>query len=116
MKRDKDEKGISRTFRRVERKFPGRFARFLRWMRHPGSRWVRIPIAVLLSLGGVLGFLPLLGFWMLPLGLVLLAQDLPLLRRPMRRLLICSERRWRIQQWARRRKRDGAGTNDSQER
>lgn len=112
MKRDKDEKGISRTFRRVERKFPGRFARFLRWLRHPGSRWVRIPTAILLSLGGFLGFVPILGFWMLPLGLVLLAQDLPLLRRPMRRLLICTERRWRNHQWARRRKRDGAGNSD----
>lgn len=105
MKQDRDQKGISRTFRRVERKFPGRFARFLRWVRHPGSRWVRIPTALLLSLGGFLGFVPILGFWMLPLGLLLLAQDLPLLRRPMRRLLICSERRWRSHQWARRKQR-----------
>lgn len=27
--------------------------------------------------GGVLGFLPVLGFWMLPLGMALIALDLP---------------------------------------
>ncbi|MBK7145863.1 MAG: hypothetical protein IPH76_11940 [Xanthomonadales bacterium] len=101
MKQDKDERGIHRTFRRVERRFPGRFAHFLRWLRQPGSRWVRVPLAALFSVAGVVGFLPVVGFWMLPLGLLLLAQDLPLLRRPMRRLLVCSERRWRKRQWAR---------------
>lgn len=101
MTTDKDERGIRRTLRSVERRFPGRFARFLRWLRHPASRWVRIPVALLLIAAGVVGFLPVLGFWMLPLGLLLLAHDLPLLRRPMRRLLVCSERRWRNRQWAR---------------
>lgn len=105
MKQDKDERGIRRTFRRVERRFPGRFARFLRWLRQPGSLWVRIPLAALLVLAGLVGFLPVLGFWMLPLGLLLLAHDLPLLRRPMRRLLVFGERRWRNYQSARRRKR-----------
>ena len=33
------------------------------------------------------GGLPILGFWMLPLGLALLAIDVPFLRRPMARLL-----------------------------
>jgi hypothetical protein len=37
-------------------------------------------MGVLLTFGGMLGFLPLLGFWMLPIGLVLLADDVPLLR------------------------------------
>lgn len=104
---NKDEQGIRRSLRRVERRFPGRFARFLRWLRRPGSRWVRIPLALVLSAAGVIGFLPVLGFWMLPLGLLLLAQDLPLLRRPMRRLLVCTERRWRKHQWHRRRRREG---------
>ena len=47
MTTDKDERGIRRTLRRVERRYPGRFARFLRWLRRPGSRWVRIPLAAL---------------------------------------------------------------------
>jgi hypothetical protein len=45
----------------------------------PGSR-LRLPVAVVLILGGLFGFLPILGFWMLPLGLLLLAIDLPMLR------------------------------------
>ena len=32
-------------------------------------------------LGGCLAILPVLGLWMLPLGLVLLAEDVPALRR-----------------------------------
>jgi hypothetical protein len=35
---------------------------------------------LLLILGGLLSFLPILGIWMLPLGLLLLAEDLPVLR------------------------------------
>jgi hypothetical protein len=45
----------------------------------PGSR-LRLPIAVVLILGGLVGFLPVVGFWMLPLGLLLLAIDMPFLR------------------------------------
>lgn len=109
MKQDKDERGIHRTFRRVEHRFPGRLAHFLRWLRQPGSLWVRAPLAALLVVAGLVGFLPVLGFWMLPLGLLLLAQDLPLLRRPMRRLLVWSERRWRKRQWARRQRQRDPG-------
>jgi hypothetical protein len=38
--------------------------------------------------GGVLGFLPVVGFWMLPLGLVVLSVDSPRVRRVRRRLEI----------------------------
>jgi purine-cytosine permease-like protein len=47
----------------------------------PGSRPVRVLIGVLLILGGCVGFLPVLGFWMVPLGLVVLSIDLPFVRR-----------------------------------
>jgi hypothetical protein len=58
-----------------------------RWLRRPSSRWVRIPAGVLLIGGGVLSILPFLGIWMLPLGLMLLAEDLPPLRRVRGRVL-----------------------------
>jgi hypothetical protein len=45
-----------------------------------GMRVVRVPTAVLMLLGGVFSFLPVLGLWMLPLGLMLLAVDVPLIR------------------------------------
>jgi hypothetical protein len=32
-------------------------------------------------IGGVAGFLPVLGFWMIPVGLALIALDIPPLRR-----------------------------------
>ena len=38
----------------------------------------------LLIFGGIFSFLPVLGLWMLPLGLLLFAQDVPVLQKPMR--------------------------------
>ena len=42
---------------------------------------VRSAAGVLLAIGGMLGFLPILGLWMLPAGLMLIALDVPPLRR-----------------------------------
>lgn len=53
---------------------------FMRGVRHRRLRFVRIPIGILLVGCGVLGFLPVLGFWMLPLGIVVLAVDIPFVR------------------------------------
>jgi hypothetical protein len=56
--------------------------------RAPGAVRMRALIAVLLIIGGIVGvFLPILGFWMVPLGLALLAIDVPFLRGPLARLL-----------------------------
>lgn len=59
----------------------------VRWLRRPAARWVRIPVALLLIVGGVFAFLPILGLWMLPLSLVLLAEDIPFLKRLVARLI-----------------------------
>jgi hypothetical protein len=56
--------------------------------------WVRIPVAFGLMIGGVVGFLPILGFWMLPLGLILIAQDVPFIRPPLARFLGWIEAKW----------------------
>jgi len=50
-------------------------------------RWLRTTLGALLVVGGLIGFLPVLGFWMIPLGLALLAVDWPLARRLHRSLL-----------------------------
>jgi hypothetical protein len=42
---------------------------------------------------GLLGFLPILGFWMLPLGFLVLSHDLPFARRLRRRLAVWWHRR-----------------------
>lgn len=51
----------------------------------PRSRLRRRLLGSGLILGGILGFLPVLGFWMLPLGLAVLSVDSPRLRRLRRR-------------------------------
>lgn len=61
----------------------------------PDAKWVRLPAGVLLVVGGVFGFLPILGFWMIPLGALLLAQDIPVLRRPTVRAIEAVESWWR---------------------
>jgi len=42
---------------------------------------VRTGLGILAMAGGLVGFLPVLGFWMLPLGVVLIALDIPPFRR-----------------------------------
>ena len=54
----------------------------------PRSRLVRTIVGSLLLVGGMLGFLPILGFWMIPLGLIVLSVDFPLVRRFRRRLAV----------------------------
>jgi hypothetical protein len=49
---------------------------------------------LLLTCGGLLGFLPVLGFWMLPIGLLLLAEDVPPLRSARGWVLDWIERRY----------------------
>jgi hypothetical protein len=98
---DRDEERLDRQLDRLEQELPERAARFLRWLRAPSSRGVRIPAGILLIVGGVFSFLPILGLWMVPLGALLLAQDVPFLRRPVGRTLVWLERQWI--KWKRRR-------------
>jgi hypothetical protein len=59
-----------------EREWPMAFVKFgRRKLRLPRSRLVRRVLGFGLIAGGVLGFLPILGFWMVPLGLVVLSVD-----------------------------------------
>lgn len=91
---DLDEKKLNHQLDRIEQHLPGGVRRCLHWLREPSSRWVRIPAGLILVVAGIFSILPFLALWMLPLGLLLLAQDLPLLRRPMRRALLWIEWRW----------------------
>ena len=80
-------------------------ARVIRSLRHPDSRWVRVPVGVLLILGGLIApLVPLLGVWMIPIGLLLLAADVPFLRRPMAFVAIWCAEKWANLRgwWARR--------------
>jgi len=72
---------------------PPRLQRLTQWLRRPSARWVRIPAACLLMVGSLFFFLPVLGIWMLPFGLVLLAEDVGPLRRITGRVLAWIEHR-----------------------
>jgi len=96
-----------RRLQRLIRRLPGKIQAITRWLRRPASRWARIPAAGLLIIGGCLSILPFFGLWMLPLGLILLADDIPLLRRA---------RGWALDWMARRRPHWFAGAAGRGER
>lgn len=91
------DSAVRQREQRLERlvgRLPLTLQRAVRWLRRPSSRWVRVPAGVLLIVGGLLSILPLFGIWMLPLGLILLAEDVAPLRRARDRLLDWIERRY----------------------
>ncbi len=99
---------LRRAFRHLEGEVPESVGRQIRNLRHPNARWIRIPLGLLLILGGVFSILPLLGIWMLPLGLLLIAYDVPFLRRPVGRFTIWSAQRWAsFQQWVKQKRGRG---------
>jgi hypothetical protein len=93
-------KELDRHFAWFQDKLPPGPARFVGWLRKPSSILVRIPLAILLMVGGIFSFLPILGLWMLPLGLLLFAQDVPFLQTPMAKALGWIERKWLARQRA----------------
>jgi hypothetical protein len=99
---------LDRQFERISRQVPAS-AGFLRWIRRPHMHLLRIPLALILILGGIFSFLPILGLWMLPLGLLVLAIDVPPLKRPVGNFLV------RLQRWiAKTRRKRRAGRLSSQ--
>ena len=66
---------------RLLQALPAPARRAYRWLMRPGARWARWPIGIALIVGGILGFLPILGFWMVPLGALILGEDIPAVRR-----------------------------------
>lgn len=87
-------KEINRYFEMINRRVPARISRFIQWLRKPSSFAARLTVALLLILGGVFSFLPVLGIWMLPLGLLFIAQDVPFLQKPLIRSLTWMETKW----------------------
>jgi hypothetical protein len=74
---------------------PRKIEIFGRQFSMPRSRALRIAIGVLLILFGCLGFLPVLGFWMIPLGLLVLSYEFHWIRRMRRRFAVWWQRRRR---------------------
>lgn len=96
-----NKRALRHAFKRLETELPRPVGRVLRWLRHPASRLVRIPAGLLFILGGVFSFLPAFGLWMLPLGLMLIAHDVPFLQKPMSMFAVRGVEGWtRIRRWA----------------
>jgi uncharacterized membrane protein len=66
---------------------------------HP-SRGLRISAGILLVICGLLGFLPVVGFWMIPLGVILLSVDFHWARRTRRKFDVWYGRR-KQKKWCR---------------
>ena len=91
---------------RLSEKLPDPLRRGVDWLREPSRIWLRVGAALLFILGGIFSILPVLGLWMLPLGLALLAQDVPGLKVPLERAARWIEATWaRLVRWWRRQRR-----------
>ncbi len=77
-------------------------------VRVPAHPLLRMALGLILVLGGFLGFLPVLGFWMLPLGLVILSIDFATVRRLRRRFSVRLGR-WMLRRWPNLARRIGFG-------
>ena len=96
MKMEATKAELNRYFEMINRRVPTRVSQFIRWLRKPSSFPARLAMAILLIVGGIFSFLPVLGLWMLPLGLLLIAQDVPFLQKPLVGTLAWIEAKWEL--------------------
>jgi hypothetical protein len=79
---------LDQAFDRLQAMLPGKPSRALGWLHNPPSRYVRLPLGIFCVIGGFLWFLPVLGIEMLPIGVLLIAQDVPFLRKPVGKAML----------------------------
>ena len=94
MSKDEGKEVLNRAFDGLERETPDSVSRAIRWLRDPKSRWIRLPLGVLFILASFFWFLPVVGIELLPIGLLLIAQDVPFLRKPVGKMMLWLEDRW----------------------
>lgn len=86
---------LDRAYDELEHETPDRVARAIRWLRDPKGKWVRLPLGILLVVVNLAGpLVPVLGIEFVPLGLLLIAQDVPPLRKPVANMTLWLERKW----------------------
>jgi hypothetical protein len=69
---------VDPRLQRLLNSLPNVVRRSYLWLMKLGMVWVRVPVGVLFI---IFGFLPILGFWMIPIGALLLGQDVPPVQR-----------------------------------
>ena len=104
------EAKLDLAYDKLEQHAPDNVARAIRWIRNPRGRAVRLPLGILLVVAGLLGpLLPFLGVELIPVGLLLIAQDVPPLREPVAEMTLWLERQWvRLRQWRQQRRRSAS--------
>lgn len=114
---DEGKEKLDQAYDNLEREAPDWLRRRIRWLRDPKARWVRLPLGIALVVGGFFGFLPVLGFEFIPIGLLLIAQDLPFMRKPVAQATLWLERQWmRLRGWWERRHGKAHGHERQQQR
>ena len=91
---------LNEAYRELEDVTPLWLTRSLRRLRRPELKPVRLVTGTALIAGSFFAFLPIFGVEMFPLGLLLLAEDIPFLRKPAGHLIL-----WFVRQWKRFRSR-----------
>lgn len=93
---------LERAYTELEAELAAPFRRALRAVRAPEMKWVRVATGTALIAGGCMAFLPVLGIELLPIGFLLVAQDVPLLQEPAARLVLWAVGLWRsFKAWCR---------------
>jgi hypothetical protein len=104
-----DERGkqlLNEAFDELERETPDRVTHFIRWLRRPEARRVRLPLGILCIIASFFWFLPVIGIELFPIGLLLIAVDVPFLRRPVGLFVLWLEDRWvTLRRWWRRKRK-----------
>ena len=114
---DEGKEKLDQAYDNLERETPDWMCRRIRWLRNPQARKVRLPLGIALVVAGFFGFLPVLGFEFIPIGLLLIAQDLPFMRKPVAEATLWLERQWmRLRGWWERRHGHSHGHGGQQHR
>ena len=79
---------LNQAFMRLEKMLPQPLSRALHWLHGPGPRLVRLSLGILFIIASFFWFLPVVGLEFLPIGLLLIAQDVPILRKPVGKLMM----------------------------
>lgn len=86
------EPDLDEQLDRLENILPAFLRKPLHVLRKPRLRWARTTAGILLIIGSLFWFLPILGLEMFPIGLLLIAIDVPFLRGPVARMIAWCER------------------------
>ena len=86
---------LDQAYEELARELPDSVLRVVDWVREPGRWWLRVPGGILCLIGGGLAFLPILGLELIPIGLLLLAEDFEFLQRPVARAMLWGLHRYR---------------------